>query len=71
MRTDSKRVKISDITCLACRCVLAGQSRLQERSFMKFIEKLSVVLTAIRFWWAYRMFDNAPKDKAEGEYSKD
>ena len=71
MRTDSKRVKISDIQCLACRCVPAGQSRLKERNLMKFIEKLSVILTALRFWWAYRKFDNAPKDKAEGEFAKD
>jgi len=38
---------------------------------MKIIEKISVIVTALRFWWAYLWFDRAPKDKAEGEFAKD
>jgi len=51
-----------------CRQVKAA---LKKGVIMKFIEKLSVILTAIRFYWAYRKFDSAPKDKAEGEFAKD
>jgi len=38
---------------------------------MKIIEKLYVLIQAFRFWWVYCWFDNAPKDKAEGEFAKD
>jgi len=51
-----------------CRQVKAA---IKKGVIMKFIEKLSVILNALRFWWAYRKFDNAPKNKAEGEFAKE
>jgi len=51
-----------------CRQVKAA---FKKGVIVKIIEKISVIITAFRFWWAYRWFDNAPKDKAEGEFKKD
>ena len=69
MRTESKRDKISHAwPAGVCRQVKAA---FKKGVIVKIIEKISVIITAFRFWWAYRWFDNAPKDKAEGEFKKD